>query len=753
MFRFPLLRLEELEDRTLLSATLGTSYNGISSAQQSALTGLLIEPPDTNGAAGPTNYVETANQAVAIFNPKTSGAAPVTRSLADFYFTQGGLTPAAAAGSDGQSDNFVIFDSQVQRFIVGDIDFDTSNKNGEVNNLLLAVSKSASPATLTKADWFFYEIPTTEGAVALQDYPGNPGYNADALVVTLLSFPDSGPPIHSQVNAISMKALVSGTALTLNTNYFQTVRPNLLNLRPTVMPDSTPGGPMWLLAENGSNSSIDVIRMDNVLSAAPTFTTTSVAVNPYSTAVPELQPDGSQITTATDSRILNAVEANGQIVAAHIVSNAAGNLDNARWYQFSVSSGTPTLVQQGDVSGGPGVYDAYPSIAINAQGTIGMSYIQSGTGAGQFMSTYVTGRTATDAPGTMEAPVLVQAGAGNYRSFGGSNPGREGDLSGINVDSDGSFWIANEFANTDPDPNWGTVIAHFSVGAPFQITLTSAVEGQPLTLAPVATFIDSSGSGAGAFQATIFWGDGASSPGTITGKGLFTIKGTHTYTEEGAYTLSVTLSKGNLVLGTVSGTVLVADAPLIAGPAAPPLTSSVGSFLNDVLVGSFTDTDPTNTPTDPQNDPADYIASVTFFQANGLSITVPGRIVPNGGNTFLVYASNPVSFATNGTFVIHTVARDVGGASVSFDTSVSVSGKPAIPHLVPQFGADRDAVNPIFFQMQNALTNLLAAENILIASFVAAPPVQLRAFINFVFAEVAYQIAVFRFDLTLPFGG
>src|SRR5262249_2537814 len=96
---------------------------------------------------------------------------------------------------------------------------------------------------------------------------------------------------------------------------------------------------------------------------------------------------------------------------------------------------------------------------------------------------YVTGRTPSDPHGTMEAPVLAQAGQQVYEDFGPAFAvtQRAGDLSGINVDSAGNFWAINEFADdealpTTPDnpvgdPNnpaadWGTAIAAFSVGAP-----------------------------------------------------------------------------------------------------------------------------------------------------------------------------------------------------------------------------------------------------------------------------------------------
>ncbi len=176
---------------------------------------------------------------------------------------------------------------------------------------------------------------------------------------------------------------------------------------------------------------------------------------PYHQAVPELQPDGSAITTGTDSRIMSASMVNGVIVAAHAVSDAVGNVDEIQWYEIDASSGTPTLMQQGDVTGGPNTYYAYPAIAINQQGDIGMVFTASGTTAGQFMSTYVTGRAASDTAGAMNTPVLVQAGQANYAGS------REGDMSGINVDSDGSFWGASEVAQASGD--WATAVAHFTI--------------------------------------------------------------------------------------------------------------------------------------------------------------------------------------------------------------------------------------------------------------------------------------------------
>ena len=448
-----------------VAVSLGSHYTGLSDANNSTQNKYLTTPPDTQGAAGPNSYVETVNQVLAIYPSKGSAANAVTDTFSDFWYTQGNLPRLDSNSSLG--DSTVVYDSQIQRFIVGDEDTDES---GAVSYFDIAVSTSSNPATLTSADWKFFQINTGEndGTKLWADYPGNMGWNHDALVVTFNMFTSAGQGARSQIDAVDINALVNGTALATGTNLFQTDS-NEFSLRPTVMQDSKAGDPMWLVAEhpyNGTNASIDVFKMTSVLNSSPNFTTTTLSVNPYSHAVAPKQPDGTTITPNGFSRITKSAMQNGLIVAAHSVSDSAGNLDEVQWYEIDTTSGTPSLKQQGDVTGGAGTYYTYPAIDINSQGDIGMTYIASGTGTGQFMSTYITGRAPADAAGTMQTPVLVQSGQANY-SDNFSKGGREGDMSGINVDGDGSFWIANEFADTESNANWSTAIAHFTVGPAF----------------------------------------------------------------------------------------------------------------------------------------------------------------------------------------------------------------------------------------------------------------------------------------------
>jgi uncharacterized repeat protein (TIGR01451 family) len=443
--------MERLEDRTVLSVTLGANYTGMDFNASGGYT-----PPDTNGAVSNTTYVQTVNQTVALFN-KASGSKTAQSSLSTFWFSTGGL-PHADSGS-GLSDPVVTFNNQIGRYIVGDQDVDFST---HVSRFDLAVSTSSDPATLSTSDWKFYSIATTQSGYDA-DFPGNFGYNADAFVVTLNMFPVVGSSYHVQVISVSNSDLKSGAQS-------PAVYKNNLSdfaVRPTVMHDSVAGDPMWLVTEHGDNASIDVIKMSNVLSSSPTFAYTNLSVNPYSNVLYPLNPNGTAITTNIDGRIQKSAEANNTIVACHTVA-VSSNQDAIQWYAIDVSSGTPTLKDQGRVGSGSNTYSFYPAIDINANGQIGLTYMKSGNdSSSDYMSMYVTGRLPSDAAGTMETPVLVPAGTGvaNYADFSGS--GRAGDLGGISIDpSDGSFWAANEFANTEPNANWGTAIANFSLASP-----------------------------------------------------------------------------------------------------------------------------------------------------------------------------------------------------------------------------------------------------------------------------------------------
>jgi uncharacterized repeat protein (TIGR01451 family) len=470
----------------------GNGYAALSIDQAPDQNNQYWVPPDTNGAAGPTNYIETVNSSVAIYSPKATGTTKTEDNFIHFFGTVGGL-PIVTSGT--YSDPGVVYDDNIPggtpttgRFIVTD---ENINSGAGTSVFDIAVSTSASPTDLTAMNWNFYQINTGEAGGLWADYPGNLGYNQDALVVTFNMFSPTAFSGHVQADAIDMNKLVNSKTLA-----FTQTDISGMSLRPATEHDVAAGAPEWLVSETGNNSQINVYKGTNLLTSPSYALQPALSVTPYSTVVPPLQPGGT-ITTNIDSRIQKVAESGNTLVAAHAIS-VSSTQDDIQWYKIDVSSGTPVLSDQGRVDAGPNTYLVYPAIDINSSGTIGMTYTRSGTDSpSDFMSAYVTGRTSSDAAGTMETPVLVPAGTGTVND---TLDGREGDLSGINLDpSDGSFWAATEYALQSTvfgQGSWATSVANFNLGAPIppaDLALTNtgptgtANEGDNLTYTLVVT--------------------------------------------------------------------------------------------------------------------------------------------------------------------------------------------------------------------------------------------------------------------------
>ena len=124
------------------------------------------------------------------------------------------------------------------------------------------------------------------------------------------------------------------------------------------------------------------------------------------------------------------------------------------------------------------------------------------------------------------------------------------------------------------------------------LVLTNATEATPLSGATVATLSDNNPSDtASALIATIDWGDGATSTGTIAGSnGSFTVAGSHIYDEEGSYSLSATITRtADNTQSILSGTVLVADGDSFT-PQGLALTTAPGQTFSGT-VATFSDSD------------------------------------------------------------------------------------------------------------------------------------------------------------------
>jgi hypothetical protein len=200
-----------------------------------------------------------------------------------------------------------------------------------------------------------------------------------------------------------------------------------------------------------------------------------------------------------------------------------------------------------------------------------------------------------------------------------------------------------------------------------QVPTLNATEGSS-TGTVVATFTDPGGSEpVSDYTAVISWGDGSgTAPGTVVdnGNGQLRVTANHLYPEEGTYTLSVTLTHDHLPPVIATGTVRVADAPLMATATAPSFVAQQGIALTNTRVATFVDGNSAGNV-------SDFTATISWGDGGSSagSITQPG----GPGTAFAVAASH--TYAISGTDTVTVTINDVGGqtAATSFILTVSPS--------------------------------------------------------------------------------
>jgi len=224
-------------------------------------------------------------------------------------------------------------------------------------------------------------------------------------------------------------------------------------------------------------------------------------------------------------------------------------------------------------------------------------------------------------------------------------------------------------------------------------TTVNAVEGQSVS-GTVATFNDPD-TAASEYSASIDWGDGtAASPGTIaaTGGGNFTLSGSHTYAEEGKFSVSVAITDNDSANSAkATSPAVVVDAALTAGKTATVSSTEGQSFTGPVA--TFTDANATAPA-------SEFTATITWgdgspdstgtVSGSGGSYTVAGthiykeegpftgsvKIVDQGGSTTMTsFTATIKDAALTATAVCPTTTlQAINGPVATFTDAASPSG-------------------------------------------------------------------------------
>ncbi len=166
------------------------------------------------------------------------------------------------------------------------------------------------------------------------------------------------------------------------------------------------------------------------------------------------------------------------------------------------------------------------------------------------------------------------------------------------------------------------------------------------------------------FTATIAWGDGHSSTGTVAYDAVhksFTVAGSNTYAQAGSYGLTVSIQDlgGASAIATASAN--IADAPLSA--AGLSVNATEGAAFSGVLA-TFTDPNALATP-------SDFTATITWGDGHSSTGTVA---YDNTLGAFTVAGAH--TYAQAGSYGLTVSIQDLGGASAIATASANIADAP-----------------------------------------------------------------------------
>jgi hypothetical protein len=427
----------------LVAATLTGGFDGVGIPNY----GVNAAPPDTNGAAGATQYVQWVNEAFAVYDKATGNLV---------YGPANGNTLWAGFGGPCQTSNdgdpIVQYDKAANRWVMTQFAVSTT-----------PYRQCVAVSTTSDATGSYARYEYTYGT-GFNDYP-KLGVWPDGYYITYNMFSNGQFFSGSRVCAFDRTKMLAGQPATQQCVQLSTAYGGLL---PSDLDGSTapPAGSPNYMVNFGTNSlNVWKFHVDWTTPANSTLTgPTNLPVASFATAcgggacVP--QPGTSQkLDSLADRLMYRLAYRNFGSYAAMVVNHSVSvgsrktSASGIRWYELRVTNNAVSVFQQGTFS--PDTNHRWMgSMAMDKVGNIGLGYSKSSSSV--FPSVFFTGRQPADAAGTMSTETSIFGGSGSQLR----NLSRWGDYSSLSVDpvDDCTMWYTTEYLKQNGTFNWSTRI-------------------------------------------------------------------------------------------------------------------------------------------------------------------------------------------------------------------------------------------------------------------------------------------------------
>ncbi len=415
--------------RAAVPAFIGQNFTGSVYGTDS-----LSFPPDSNGAVGPDHFVEFINGRFSAYS-KTNGSRVLTQTDLAFWNAAGITLPTGYDLTDPR----IVYDPSVQRWFAAQIDFDPSGAKN-TNRFLLAISTTADPTGAWKGVAFLSD----PNGVNFADFPAL-GLDANGVYLSGDLFNAAQTTVGPILVSIPKSDLLAATPSVARRTFFTglSYSANGQILQPAVCVDGSATGAVLAVGDLGldfvPHSTLKALTILNAASATASLSSAAtVNVSAYSVPLNPTQPNGRNDLDDGDARFSAAVRVVGGVLYA-VHGTEVNNLAALRWYRFSATNFA--ILESGTITNA--VLDLfYPSIAVNAQGTVVITC--NGCSLVNYVSSYAYVGQTVNGVTTFNNPLLLQSGTASYRNIlAGDTSSRWGDYSATSVDpADPSrFWV------------------------------------------------------------------------------------------------------------------------------------------------------------------------------------------------------------------------------------------------------------------------------------------------------------------------
>jgi hypothetical protein len=442
------------QDVTLVApevSVMGVSFEGLGDGLQGFT--VPTQPPDTNGAVGLTQYVQSVNFSIAAFD-KATGVIIAGPAAGNVFWT--GFGGGCEINNDG--DPVVLYDKLANRWIVSQFSI---RNNGTVGPPFLQCIAISTTSDVT-GTFFRYSFQYSN----FDDYP-KIGVWPDAYYVTFNMFASAtGPFLGADACAYDRNAMLNGQPATQICFQQGSSVGSLLPSDVDGGMAPPPGSPNYMIFFGANSLKMFKLHADFATPANSTFTgptIISVAAftplcNGGASCVP--QPSTTQKLDSLANRLMYRLAYRNfgnheSLVVNHAV--AVNSNSGIRWYELQNPNGAVTVAQQSTFAPDTD-FRWMGSIAMDRVGDMAVGYsVSSGTTSPTIA---ITGRTPANPANTMQAETLVVSGTGSQTS--GIAPNRWGDYSAMQLDpsDDCTFWFTSEYMKTTGSA-WNTRIASF----------------------------------------------------------------------------------------------------------------------------------------------------------------------------------------------------------------------------------------------------------------------------------------------------